>query len=113
MGAEVGRNDLHRPFRPQPVGHLDQPDLGLEVQAVAGLGLDRRHAVAEHLVQPAAAVGEQVVGGGRPGRGDRRQDPAAGGQDLEVAGAALAQEHLALARAGEQQMGVRIDQARA
>ena len=37
-------------------------ELRLEVQAVAGLGLDRRDAVAEHLVQPAAAVRGQRLG---------------------------------------------------
>ena len=111
--AEVGRHDLDRPLAAEPVGGLDQPDLGLEVEAVAGLGLDRRDAVAEHLVEPAASVGEQVVDAGGPRRGDRREDAAARLEDLEVAGALLAEQPLALARTGEQQVGVRVDQARA
>ena len=113
MGAEVGRDDVDRAFLAEPVGRLDQPDLGLEVEAVAGLRLDRRDAVAEHLVQPPPAVGHQLVRAGRPGRGDGRQDPAARREDLEVARAALAEQPLALARPGEQQVGVRIDEARA
>ena len=43
---------------------------------------------------------------------DGREDAAAGGQDLEVAGALLSELQLALAAAGEQQVGVRIDEAR-
>ena len=69
--------------------------------------------MAEHLVQPAPAVRERAssaVGGARGG--DRREDPAARGQDLEVVGALLAQDELALARAGEQQVRVRVDEAR-
>ena len=99
------------PSRAEPVGDLEQPQLGLEVEAVAGLRLDRRHAVAEHLVQPAPAVGQQLRLGRRARRLDRRQDAATGGQDVEVGGAALAQLELVLARAREQQVGVRIDEA--
>ena len=49
----------------------------------------------------------------RPRRRDGREDPAARGEDLEVAGAALAELELALAAAGEEQVGVRVDEARA
>ena len=111
--AEVGRDDVDRAFLAEPVGGLEQPDLGLEVEAVAGLGLDRRDPVAEHLVEPAAAVGHQLVDRRGAGRGDRREDPAAGLEDLEIPGAALAQLPLALARAREQEVGVRVDEARA
>ena len=37
-----------------------QPDLGLEVEAVARLRLDGRDAMAEHLVEPAPAVRERA-----------------------------------------------------
>ena len=93
--------------------HVEQPQLGGRVEAVARLGLDGRHAVAEHLVEPATTVVVQLVGRRGAGVLDGREDAAAGGQDLEVAGALLAQAHLAFARAGEQQMGVRVDEARA
>ena len=66
----------------------------------------------QHLAEPAPAVrGERRVVG-RPRGGDRRQDPAARGEDLEVARALLAEEQLVLARAGEQQVGVGVDEAR-
>ena len=60
VGAEVRRDDVDRALAAEPVGDLEQPDLGLEVEAVAGLRLDRRDAVAEHLVEPAPAVGERA-----------------------------------------------------
>ena len=71
VGAEVGRDDVDRALLAEPVGGLEQPDLRLEVEAVAGLRLDRRDAVAEHLVEPAPAVGHQLVGRWR--RGWRRR----------------------------------------
>ena len=113
VGAEERRHDLDRPLAAELVGDLEEAQLGRQVEAVAGLGLDRRRPVAEHLVEPAPAVGGEGRLVGRPGRRDRREDPAAGGQDLEVARAALAEEELALAGAGEQQMRVRVDEARA
>ena len=65
----------------------------------------------EHLVEPASAVGHQVLLG-RGSRGlDRRQDAAARGQDLEVARAPLAKARLPLPRAGEQQVRVGVDEA--
>ena len=112
VGAEPGRHDVHRAFAPQPVGDVEQPELGLEVQPVARLRLDRRDAVAEHLVEPAATVREQLALRGGAGRGDRRQDPAARRQDVEVRGAALAHDELVLAGPGEQQVRVRVDEAR-
>ena len=108
--SQVGTTSIG-PSSPEPVGDLDEPQLRLEVEAVAGLRLDRRDAVGQHLVEPAPAVGEQLaLRRGARGR-DRRQDPAAGREDVEVRRAALAQDELVLARAGEQQVGVRIDEA--
>jgi hypothetical protein len=68
--------------------------------------------VRQHLVEPAAAVGAQLVRRGRPRRGDRREDAAAGGEDLQVGRAALAELQLALPAAREEQVGVRVDEAR-
>ena len=100
------------PSRPSRWRRSSRRSSVVEVEPVAGLRLDRRHAVAEHLVEPAPAVGEQFIGGRGARRGDRREDAAAGGQDLEVARAALAEHQLGLARAGEQQVRVRVDEAR-
>ena len=44
-----------------------------EVEPVAGLRLDRRRPVREHLVEPAPAVGQEVVGRRGPRRGDGRR----------------------------------------
>ena len=54
----------------------------------------------------------QLLGRGRAGRRHRGQDPAARRQDVEVAGALLAHDQLALAAAGEQQVRVRIHEPR-
>ena len=110
--AEEGRHDVDRAFAPEPVRDLDEADLGLEVQPVARFRLDRRDAVAEHLVEPSPAVGHQRVGGRGAGRGDRREDPAARREDLEIAGATLAEQQLALARAREHEVGVRVHETR-
>ena len=107
--SQVGTTSM-RSFASQAVGHLEQAKLGLEVQPVAGLRLDRRDAVAEHLVEPAPTVGEQLALGRGAGRGDRRQDPAALGQDVEIRGAPLAHDELVLARAREHQVRVRVDE---
>ena len=111
--ARRGTSGRRRPGPPRPSSWATSSSRSsvCEVEAVAGLRLDRGHAVAEHLVEPAPAVARRASSlVGRARRGDRRQDPAAGGEDLEVAGAALAEDELALARAGEQQVGVRVDE---
>ena len=110
VGAEPGREDVDRALLAELVGDLEEPQLGPQVEPIAGLRLDGRDPVAEHLIEPAPAVGEEVVGRGRPGRGDGRQDAAAGGQDLEVAGTALPELELALAAAREEQVGMRVDE---
>ena len=46
-------------------------------------------AVAASAIPVISAVGHQRLGGGRPGRRDGRQDPAARGEDLKVVGASL------------------------
>ena len=103
-------SDVDRPLLAQRVRHREQPQLGRQVQPVARLRLDGGHAVAEHLVQPSPAVGGQLLLARESGGGDGREDPAAGGQDLEVARAALAEDELALARAREQEVRVRVDE---
>ncbi len=100
------------PSRPELPGGLDQADLRLEVETVARLRLDRRHAVTQHLVEPAAAVRQQLLGRGGPRGGHGRQDPAARLEDLEIARALLAHLPLVRPRAAEQQVRVRVDEAR-
>ena len=108
VGAEERGHDVDGALAAELPGDVDQAQLGGEVEPVAGLGLDGGDAVGQHLVEPAAAVAGEVgrVGGTR--HRDRRQDAAAGGEDLQVAGAALAQDQLLLARAREHEVGVRV-----
>ena len=87
------------PRRPSRAATSRQAQLGGRVEAVPGLGLDRRHAVPEHLVQPAPAVGVELVGRRGARLLDGREDAAAGGQDLEIPGALLAEADLGLAGA--------------
>jgi hypothetical protein len=111
VGAEPRRQDVDGALLAELVGDLEQAQLRREVEAVAGLGLDRRRPMRQHLAEPAAPVlGELLVACG-PGRRDGRQDSAAGLEDLEVVGAPLAEDELALARSAEQEMRVRVDQA--
>ena len=85
-----------------------------QVEAVAGLRLDRRDAVARASRRASAGRGARASSASAARVcGDGRQDPAARGEDLEVARAPLAQDQLVLARAREQQVRVGIDQARA
>ena len=106
------RHDLHGAFIAQLVGQPQQAQLVLRVESVARLDLDGRHAVAEHLGQPASAGRQQLLVRGRARLAHCLQDAAAGGEDLEISVAALAQLDLGLARPGEQQMGVRVDEPR-
>ena len=77
--AEERRDDVDRAPRGRArQATCEEPDLGLEVQAVAGLGLDGRDAVAEHLVEPASPVREQRLvvaarASPRPSTGSRRR----------------------------------------
>ena len=93
VGAEARRDDVDRALPAERVGDLEEPELGLEVEPVAGLRLDRRDAVAEHLVEPAPAVRQQRPrssrrGSPRPSTGSRRRPrgcrgsrrPAGGGR---------------------------------
>ncbi len=97
VGAEPRREDLDRPLLAQPVGDLEEPELGPDVKTVAGLRLDGRDAVTEHLVEPAPTVSQQLLRRSRPGGRHRGEDAAPGLEDLEVPGAPLTKSELALA----------------
>ena len=99
VGAEPRRQDVDRAFPAEAVGDLEQAQLGREVEAVARLRLDRRRLRGRASRRASAGRGPASSSSRGRARGrDRRQDPAAGGQDLEVAGAPLAQHELALSR---------------
>ena len=90
MRSQVGRQHVDGAHPAELECDLDEPELRRQVEAVAGLGLDGRDAVSEHLGQPAPTVVRELLLAGGAGRGNRREDAAAGRQDLEVAGTTLA-----------------------
>ena len=105
--AEEGRHDANR----HPIGDApndaEVAELFLERQAVAGLALDRRRAGGQGGTQARLAqrLERRVVGRARGGHGP--QDAAAGvGSSLEARGG------LVRAVAGEDRMGVAVDEAR-
>ena len=87
--------------------------LGLDVEPVAGLHLDRRHALGEQRVEPGQGGARRA----RPRSRARvaahgRDDAAAGPRDLLVGRAREPQLELVRAVAAIDQMGVAIDEAR-
>ena len=83
---------------------------GLDVEAVAGLDLDRAHAFGEQRVEARQRSGESVVLVGRAHGAHRRDDAAAGAGDILVAGSAETHLELARAVAGEDEVGVAVDE---
>src|SRR5207247_10532968 len=81
-------------------------------RAVSGLGLGGRAAVQQHPVQTGLAQLDQRIVAGGAGRLDRGLDAAAARRDLLVARATQGPLELVLPRAGERQVGVRIDEPR-
>ena len=104
--TRTGRTAPDRPRHPQ------HPELGLRVEPVARLDLDRRHPLGDQRVDPRQRAGEQLRLVRRPRRPHRRDDAAAGPRDLLVARAL--EPHLELARpvAAEDDVGVAVDQRR-
>src|SRR5262249_23488141 len=78
---------------------------------VPGLHLHRCGPVPEAEVETAAAEGDQLVRGRVAGRLDGGEDAAARGGDLLVGGAGDAARELLLPRAGEEEVGVGVDEA--
>lgn len=112
MGAEIGGD--HRdgapaaelPRRPQ------HPELGVAVETVAGLDLDRGHAFREEVVEPGQGQANQRLFTCGAGGADGGEDAAAGRGDLLVGGALKPLLELARAVAREDEMGMAVDQAR-
>ena len=108
--AEECRHQLDGPLAAEPADQVQQPQFRGDVQAVSGLGFRGRRAAGQHLSQAGPAAGQQLLVGRGARRSHRREDPAAGGQDLEIAGATGAELPLGLARAGEEQVRVGVDE---
>ena len=101
VGTEPGRDDLDRALAAQPVRHLDESQLGLEIEPVARL--------ASTVVTPWVSISSSQRRPSEVGlrrgtcRGDRGQDPATRGEDVEIGRALLAEDQLVLARTSEEQ----------
>ena len=109
---EQGRNDPHRFAFAQLPCDPEQPQLAGGVESIAGLDLDGRAAAGHQRVEAEPALIEEIGVGRSLGFGYGRGDSAAGPGDLLVARAGAAHRMLVGAVAGEDQMGVAIDQAR-
>ncbi|MCK6477595.1 MAG: hypothetical protein L6Q35_12275 [Phycisphaerales bacterium] len=108
---ESGLDDSARPGRGGVVNGPEHLELVLEREPVAALDLDGGGAAAQHDVEPMPEeVGELGLRGGADGS-DRGHDAAAGGEDLEVRGAAPPQVPLVEAAARETRVRVAIDKA--
>src|SRR6266566_6405200 len=106
MRAEPGRDS------PDSANRSQGGELGLAVEPVAGLRLERRRSVTEHPAAVALDRGAQAVLARRARRPDGREDAAAAGVQLFVAGAAGAERELVDAVAAEGRVRVAVDEAR-
>jgi len=93
-------------------GSAQHAKLGVTVQTVTGLDLERGDALSQQGIDAAQRAGEQLVGAGRTRRGHRRNDTAADTFHLLVGGAFQAHLEFAGAIAAVHDMGVAIDQRR-
>ena len=105
VSAEPGRDPTRGPDRAQG------GELGVAVEAVARLRLERRRAVAEHPAAMALDRLPQAVLPGGPRRPDGREDAAAACVELLVAGARGAERELLDAVAAEGRVRVTVDEA--
>ncbi len=110
--AQERAHHLDRAFAAELAGDAEHPELGFEVQAIAGLDLDGGDAFGDQAVEPLQRRTEKrrLAGCARGAHGGK--DAATGRGDVFVAGPRHALLELIRAIAGEDQMGVAVDQAR-
>ena len=111
MGGEQRGDDARRTFGIEAGESRGACEFGVAVEAVAGFGFDGGGAGAEHPVAMAAGGGEQLVFAGGAGEGDCAQNASAGCGDLLIGGAGDALFEFGGAIAGEDEMGVGVDEA--
>src|SRR3954465_14538137 len=112
MGAEIGRRDRDRALLAEPAHGAKLTQLGLGLEAVAALDLDRRDALGEERVEARQGGADERIlrrlAGGAHGCGDTAARP----RDIGVALAGEPALELVGAVAGEDEMGVAVDQSR-
>ena len=109
-GQERGAH-RHREGAPERARDAQHLRLILEREPVAGLDLERRHALAGERRQARRALLEQLCLTRGAHRAHAREDAAAGARDLLVGAAAQPLGVLGRARAGEHQVRVAVDQS--
>ncbi len=111
MGAEEAGGDGDGADVAEAAGDAQHLELACRVEPVAGFDLDRGDALAQESIEAGQRGGEEsvVIGGARRRHG--RDDAAALAGDLGIARAFEAEFELAGARAGEDEMGVAVDEA--
>src|SRR5205085_3356080 len=90
----------------------ERGELGVEIEPVAGLPLERRRSGTQHPFAVATDDVEQLLLRGRARRTDGRHDSAAVRMQLLVARTARSQRELVDAVAGEARVRVTVDEAR-
>ena len=111
VGAEEGRPDLDPGLATEPAGDFQHAQLGLEIEAVARLDLDRGHAVRAQGLEATPRALLERLGAGGPGRPDGAGDAAARARDRLVGDALEALLELGRTVAREHEVGVAVDQA--
>ena len=112
MRAEIRPHDACRQVVVEPLHDAQQPQFCLEVEPVAALALDRRHAEREHVRERPFANRIELVLARRACRLHRADDAAAPPQELEIWHAREPVVKFLRPRTREEEMRVRIDEAR-
>ena len=112
VGAEEAGADADRALSRDGAGDAEHAELGVAVEAVAGLDLDGGHAFGDQGVDAGEGTGEERRLVGLAGGADGGHDAAAGAGQLLVGGAFEAHLELAGAVAAEDHVGVAVDERR-
>ena len=88
VAAEIGRRHRHREGLAEPPRDAEHPELGVAVEPVAGLDLDRGDALGHQHLKPLGGAREERVFRCGAGGGDGRSYAAARRGDLDIARAA-------------------------
>jgi hypothetical protein len=111
VGGQAGAAHADRQLGGEATNDPQHLAFAGQVEAVAGLDLDRGHAVAHQAFQTLGGAGEQLIFAGRAGGAHGAGDTAALRRDLGVADALQALLEFAAAVAAEHRVGVAVDQA--
>ena len=112
VGAQEGGCDLDRALAAEPARGTQHARLGVEIESIAGLDLDRRDALCDEPIKPRQTLRQEIILAGRACRSHGGEDAATLLRDVLVACPFQAQFELVGTVAGIDQMGVTIDETR-